>query len=179
MACVATRVARLISPYSPLRPYRHSLQHCFQVRRRCYAPKRFHAGVAFALDISFVEAPLTSIELAAEQIYSLALDISASTALMKGHTRPGQYVQLRVAGTDSKPAYMSIASPPSTAASGSLEFLIKNVRGQTAGFLCDLKKGDKVEVSPVAGNGFAIERLYPAEDFPTVLLFATGTGIRQ
>ncbi|KAI5078446.1 hypothetical protein GOP47_0006117 [Adiantum capillus-veneris] len=177
MACVATRVARFINPNSSLPRHRHSLQQSFQVRHRCYPPKRTHVGVAFALDISFVEAPLTSIELAAEQIYSLVLDISASPALMKGHTRPGQYVQLRVAGSGSKPAYMSIASPPSTAASGSLEFLIKNVKGQTAGFLCDLNKGDKVEVSPAAGNGFAIENLYPAEDFPTVLLFATGTGI--
>eukprot|EP00250_Pteridium_aquilinum_P012971 c21054_g1_i1 orf=322-1368(+) len=183
MACVATRVARLINPLpesSLLLRHRHSLQQSFQHRHCCRSrllPKRAHAGVAFALDISFVEAPLTSVELAAEQIYSLVLDVSGSSALMSSHTRAGQYVQLRVTGSDSKPAYMSIASPPSTATSGSLEFLIKYVKGQTAGLLCDLNKGDKVEVSPVGGNGFAIERLYPAEDFPTVLLFATGTGI--
>lgn len=183
MACVATRVARLINPnpQSNLLRHRHSLQQqSFQGRHGCYPrllSKRAHAGVAFALDISFAEAPLSSIELVAEQIYSLVLDISESSALMGGHTRAGQYVQLRVAGSGSKPAYMSIASPPSTAASGSLEFLIKNVKGQTAGLLCSLSKGDKVEISPAAGKGFAIEHLYPAEDFPTVLLFATGTGI--
>ncbi|KAI5061850.1 hypothetical protein GOP47_0022389 [Adiantum capillus-veneris] len=112
MACVATRVACFINPNSSLARHRHSLPQSFQVRHHCYPPKRTHVGVAFALDISFVEAPLTSIELSTEQIYSIVLDISASPALIKGHTRPSQYVQLRVAGSGSQPPYMSIASPP-------------------------------------------------------------------
>lgn len=171
MACVGTRLARLVNPL------RHRIDHP-RHRYPHIPPKRALSGVAFALDqqeLLFLEAPLTSIEQAAEQVFSLVLDISGSAALKSGHTRAGQYVQLRVAG--SKPAYMSIASPPKTAASGSLEFLIKYVKGQTAGLLCDLRKGDKVEVGPVSGKGFPIERLAPAEDFPTVLLFATGTGI--
>ncbi|KAH7431450.1 hypothetical protein KP509_08G048700 [Ceratopteris richardii] len=183
MAGVATRVAQLVNLKHPstLRiRQRHSLQQAFQAHSRrslSLPPKDARAGVAFALDISFVEAPLVKKELAAEQIYSLVLDISSNPSLMKGHTAAGQYVQLRVPGTDAKPAYISIASPPRTATSGSLEFLIKYVEGSTAGYLCNLKKGDKVEVSPVGGSGFPIDRLYPAEDFPTVLIFATGTGI--
>ncbi|KAH7440951.1 hypothetical protein KP509_03G017500 [Ceratopteris richardii] len=180
MAWIAIRLARLISCDSAALGNRYPFQQASPILHRCFsslAVRRDHAHSPFALDATFVEAPLTSIRLEAEQIYSLSLDISSSPAIMKGYTRAGQYVQLRVVGSDSNPVYMSIASPPRTAASGSLEFLVKNSKGRTAGSLCNLKRGDKVEVSPIKGSGFAIERLYPAEDFPTVLLFATGTGI--
>lgn len=36
--------------------------------------------------------------------------------------------------------------------------------------------GDSVDVSPVMGKGFPIAKL-PAEQYDTVLLFATGSGI--
>jgi ferredoxin-NADP reductase len=79
---------------------------------------------------------------------------------------------------NSKPAFLAIASPPKLAAKGSLEFLIKAVEGTTAGMLCNLQRGDKVELSQVMGNGFRMDQVAPPEDFPTILLFATGSGIR-
>lgn len=59
-----------------------------------------------------------------------------------------------------------------------MEFLIKAVEGTTAGSLCNLGKGDKVELSQVMGSGFKMDQVAPAEDYPTILLFATGSGIR-
>jgi hypothetical protein len=59
-----------------------------------------------------------------------------------------------------------------------MEFLIKAVEGTTAGMLCNLGKGDKVELSQVMGSGFRVDQIAPAEDYPTILLFATGSGIR-
>lgn len=79
---------------------------------------------------------------------------------------------------NSKPAFLAIASPPKLAAKGSLEFLIKAVEGTTAGMLCNLQRGDKVELSQVMGSGFRMDQVAPPEDFPTILLFATGSGIR-
>jgi len=79
---------------------------------------------------------------------------------------------------NSKPAFLAIASAPKVAASGSMEFLIKAVEGTTAGALCNLGKGDKVELSQVMGSGFRMDQVSPSEDYPTILLFATGSGIR-
>ena len=56
--------------------------------------------------------------------------------------------------------------------------MIKAVDGTTAGMLCNLRKGDKVELSQVMGGGFRMDNVAPAEAFPTLLLFATGSGIR-
>lgn len=56
---------------------------------------------------------------------------------------------------------------------------MKSVAGSTAEALCALKKGDVVELSQVMGNGFDINRIDPPEKFDTVLVFATGSGIRS
>lgn len=115
------------------------------------------------------------VERAAESLYHVVLDISDNPELMAGHTTPGQFVQVRVG--DSNPAFLAIASPPATSSGGSLEFLIKYVEGSTAGFLCNLRKGDTVELSQVLGNGFDIRQISPPEKYSTVFLFATGAGI--
>ena len=65
-----------------------------------------------------------------------------------------------------------------SAQAGQLEFLIKAVEGTTAALLCDLKVGDEADVSPVMGKGFNMEALQPPEDWPTIIIFATGSGIR-
>ncbi|KAK9842094.1 hypothetical protein WJX81_008186 [Elliptochloris bilobata] len=99
----------------------------------------------------------------------LHLDVGA---LSDGYTKPGQCVQVKVG--DSKPAYMAIASAP--AAKGSeIELLVKN-QGPTAELLCSVKEGDFVDVSPVIGSGFPVDRA-PPEKYPTLVVFATGTGI--
>ena len=56
---------------------------------------------------------------------------------------------------------------------------MKSVAGSTAELLCGLKKGDVVELSQVMGRGFDIDRVDPPESFPTLLIFATGSGIRS
>lgn len=78
-----------------------------------------------------------------------------------------------------KPTFLAVASPPSFASSsGAFEFLVKSVAGSTAEVLCGLKKGDVVEISQVMGRGFDVDRIQPPDEYPTVLIFATGSGIR-
>ncbi|KAJ0232069.1 hypothetical protein HA466_0293860 [Hirschfeldia incana] len=82
-------------------------------------------------------------------------------------------------GTSRETFFLAIVSPPSlTAASSAFEFLVKSIAGSTAEILCGLKRGETVEFSSVMGNGFDIDQIHPPEEYPTVLIFATGSGIR-
>lgn len=65
------------------------------------------------------------------------------------------------------------------ATKGVFELLVKSVAGSTAELLCRLKRGDVVELSQAMGKGFEIDRIDPPEKYPTVLIFATGSGIRS
>ncbi|KAJ4709810.1 hypothetical protein OWV82_016086 [Melia azedarach] len=122
-------------------------------------------------------APLAEISPAAESLFHISIDVSDAADLASSHTSPGQYLQLRVADVD-KPTFLAIASPPLfAAASGAFEFLVKSVAGSTAEVLCGLKKGDVVEISQVMGRGFDVDRIQPPDEHPTVLIFATGSGI--
>lgn len=97
--------------------------------------------------------------------------------LATSHTKPGQYLQLRVPDVE-KPSFLAIASPPSfAAAKGVFEFLVKSISGSTAELLCGLQKGDVVELSQVMGKGFDLDQISPAEKYQTVVIFATGSGI--
>lgn len=94
-------------------------------------------------------------------------------------TYPGQYVQIKPsAPEDAKPAYIALASSPADVANnaGVVELLVKPQPGATAEVLCGLGEGDEVLVSDAQGKGFPLDRC-PADKFPTVLLFATGSGI--
>lgn len=145
-----------------------------------YHRRRFATVVAAVRQDTTVwtQAPLSEIEPAAESLFHVTIDVSDSSDLAASHTRPGQYLQLRVPDVE-KPSFLAIASPPSYAVSkGAFEFLVKSVAGSTAELLCGLKKGDVVELSQVMGSGFKIDRIEPPEKYPTVLIFATGSGIR-
>lgn len=122
--------------------------------------------------------PISLIEPAAESLFHVAIDLSDAPDLAVSHTRAGQYLQLRVPDSP-KPTFLAIASPPSHGgpAAGEFQFLVKSVAGSTAELLCGLRKGDVVDLGPVMGNGFDLDQISPPEDFPTVLIFATGSGI--
>ena len=123
-------------------------------------------------------APLSIVESAAESLFHISIDISNSPDLAASYTRPGQYLQLRVPDVE-RPSFLAIASPPSfAAASGAFEFLVKSIAGSTAEILCGLKRGETVELSSVMGNGFDVDQIDPPEEYSTVLIFATGSGIR-
>lgn len=124
-------------------------------------------------------APLSEVEHAAESLFHIAIDVSDAPDLAASHTLAGQYLQLRLPDA-LKPSFLAIASPPKLAAArGVFEFLVKSVAGSTAEALCALKRGDVVELSQVMGNGFNIDRIHPPKNFGTVLVFATGSGIRS
>lgn len=78
---------------------------------------------------------------------------------------------------EGKPGFFAIASPPDPNNQGLLEFLIK-AQGEAATALADLPAGAEVSVSPVMGKGFSVDKI-PAEENPTVLLFATGKAFLQ
>lgn len=127
---------------------------------------------------AWTQAPLASVTPAAESLFHVAVDVADSPDLAASYSRPGQYLQLRVPDS-AKPAFLAIASPPALAAAkGVFEFLVKSIAGSTAELLCGLRGGDLVEVSPAMGKGFGVEEISPPEEFPTVLIFATGSGIR-
>lgn len=122
--------------------------------------------------------PLLEISPAAESLFNIVIDVSESPEVAGSYTKPGQYLQLRLQDNNAKPSFLAIASPPSLAASkGVFEFLVKSVAGSTAELLCELKKGDVVELTSAMGKGFDIDQISPAKDYQTVLLFATGSGI--
>ncbi|KAH9292417.1 hypothetical protein KI387_042407, partial [Taxus chinensis] len=133
------------------------------------------ALAAWKQEVLWAEAPIVEADRAAESLYHVALDISDNQELMAGHTTPGQFVQVRV--RDSRPAFLAIASPPALSSEGRLEFLIKDVEGSTTELICDLRKGDSVELSQVLGNGFDICQISPPQEYSAVFLFATGSGI--
>ncbi|CAM6121991.1 unnamed protein product [Calypogeia fissa] len=153
-----------------------------QLARKGPSPSPSRTGSAvirsvWKQEVLWANSPVAEVEKAAESLFHVVLDISDNPELIEGHTAPGQFVQVKVGNT--KPAFLAIASPPNVARKGRLEFLIKDpgVEGSTAGILCSLGKGDKVELSQVMGNGFKVEELEPADENQTVLLFATGSGI--
>lgn len=122
--------------------------------------------------------------LAEAPLHAVTLDVGRESAAL--YTSPGQYLQVRVGdGTDegsTKPGFFAIASAPGEgskdSSSSTVDLLVK-VTGDAknaADALCAVAAGSQVEVSPISGKGFAIDRIPPA-DFHTVLLFATGTGI--
>ncbi|CAK9180507.1 unnamed protein product [Ilex paraguariensis] len=128
----------------------------------------------------WTQAPLTSIHPAAESLFHISVDVSDSPELANSFTTAGQYLQLRVPTDDdvSKPSFLAIASPPSLASvQGVFEFLVKSFAGSTAELLCGLNKGDVVELSQAVGKGFDIDQISPPEDYQSVLIFATGSGI--
>ncbi|KAF6172322.1 hypothetical protein GIB67_024944 [Kingdonia uniflora] len=125
----------------------------------------------------WTQAPLSEITSAAESLFHVSIDVSDSPDLFASYTRPGQYLQLRLRDVE-RPSFLAIASPPSVSVSrGVFEFLVKSVVGSTAEMVCRLKRGDVVELSSVMGKGFDVEKISPAEEFQTVLIFATGSGI--
>lgn len=94
--------------------------------------------------------------------------------IAEGYMVPGQYIQMRIG--EEKPGFFAIASPPDPNNAGVVELLVKSIPNTASEQLAQLKAGEKVEVSPVMGNGFKVGQI-PVEKFDTVLMFATGSGI--
>ncbi|KAL8157521.1 hypothetical protein AgCh_002290 [Apium graveolens] len=131
-------------------------------------------AAALRSTFSLHRVSLSSISPAADSLFQISLDVSASPSLISSYNRPGQYLQLCLPHIN-RSTLLAIASPPSLADShGVFEFLVKSVSGSTAEMLCELKEGDVVELSHAIGNGFEIEEIRTCQ---TVLIFATGSGI--
>ncbi|KAL3631380.1 hypothetical protein CASFOL_024364 [Castilleja foliolosa] len=123
-------------------------------------------------------APLVKVSPAAESLFHITIDVSEFPELAASYTKAGQYLQIRLQDPYIRPTYLSIASPPSVASSsGVFEFLVKSIPGSSAELLCQLQRGDVVGLSAVMGKGFEINRISPPENYQTVLIFATGSGI--
>lgn len=167
---------------SPLLPpmaiLRHLTLHHHSHRHHCLRRRLAVAAAAVRQDTTvWTPAPLSLVEPAAESLFHVTVDLSDSPDLAASHTLAGQYLQLKVPDFE-KPSFLAIASPPSLASGkGVFEFLVKSVAGSTAEILCGLRRGDVVELGPVLGNGFDVDRIQPPEEYSTVLIFATGSGI--
>ncbi|XP_076956016.1 fruit protein pKIWI502-like [Bidens hawaiensis] len=152
-----------------LNPIRHRLRH------RSVA---ISAAVRQQNDtVPFTPTPLADVTPAAESLFHISIDVSESPDLASTYTAPGQYLQLRIPNVE-KPSFLAIASPPSLAVTnGVFEFLVKSIAGSTAELLCGLRRGDVVELSPVMGKGFNTNQISPPEEYQSVFIFATGSGI--
>jgi len=141
------------------RPSRQSRKHVV-VRANWGAP------------VEFKTAKVLQNKQVAPGLHQLLVDVGA---LASGYTKPGQFIQAKVVA-DGKPGFFAIASPPDVNNSGVLELLIKRVPGGAAEALCSLAPGGELMVSPVQGKGFPVDKI-PAASYPTLLMFATGSGI--
>ncbi|XP_059649647.1 fruit protein pKIWI502 [Cornus florida] len=167
-----SHASRCTNLHPPMAILRHlNLRHH---RRRLTS----FAAAALRQDTTvWTPAPLAEVQPAADSLFHITIDVSDSPDLVSSHTRAGQYLQLRLPDA-AKPSFLAIASPPSLAAArGAFEFLVKSVAGSTVELLCGLQKGDVVELSPVMGKGFDVDQISPPQDYQTVLIFATGSGI--
>ncbi|KAI3467028.1 hypothetical protein Pfo_023691 [Paulownia fortunei] len=157
---------------SKLKPLRHLSHHL-----RCRGLAASAAAVRQDTTL-WTPTPLLEISPAAESLFHITIDVSESPELAASYTKAGQYLQLRLQDPNIRPTFLAISSPPSIAASkGVFEFLVKSIAGSTAELLCGLQKGDVVELSAAMGKGFDIDQISPPENYQTVLIFATGSGI--
>ncbi|KAJ0962763.1 hypothetical protein J5N97_027885 [Dioscorea zingiberensis] len=173
---MATTLTLPSAPPPSLRPMPSTLLRSLLPLRRRFS---FAAAAAARQDAAvWTQAPVTTVHPASTDGSLFHISIDAGD-LAASHTAPGQYLQVRLPGAE-KPSFLAIASPPpspDSSLSGELEFLVKKVAGSVAELLCGLRSGDVVELSAVMGRGFEIHRISPADSFPSVLIFATGSGI--
>ncbi|KAF2317834.1 hypothetical protein GH714_041149 [Hevea brasiliensis] len=102
------------------------------------------------------QAPLPRSNLLLSPSFTLHRRLSLSRPAIS-HTRPGQYLQLRIPDV-AKPSFLAIASPPSyAAAKGAFEFLVKSVAGSTAELLCGLRK-EMCPIRSLIESGFSADR---------------------
>lgn len=126
---------------------------------------------SWGADVQFSTAKIMDRQPEATQLHRVVVDLGS---LGEGYTQPGQFIQVKVG--DSKPGFFAISSPPDPNNAGVVELLIKDQPGSTAELLCQASPGDEVMVSPVMGKGFPVGRV-PPSSHPTLLLFATGSGV--
>eukprot|EP00878_Enallax_costatus_P007580 GHUV01007937.1.p1 GENE.GHUV01007937.1~~GHUV01007937.1.p1 ORF type:complete len:325 (+),score=104.05 GHUV01007937.1:809-1783(+) len=137
---------------------------------RCRRTRRLIVQANWGAPVEFTTAKINSNVKGAEMLHRVVIDVGDLAA---GYTKGGQFMQIKVG--DGKPGFFAIASPPDPNNQGLLEFLIK-AQGEAATALAALPAGAEVSVSPVMGKGFPVDKI-PADNHPTVLLFATGSGI--
>jgi sulfhydrogenase subunit gamma (sulfur reductase) len=122
----------------------------------------------FMEDMATATLTVTRVRRQARDVRSF--DMRREDARKKLAHAPGQVVQLRVGDTQS---YFAIASAPEDDA---LEFLIKRTGGASndvGGVFYELSEGDRVELSGVVGQGFAVD----AQAGRDLVFVAMGTGI--
>ncbi|CAG9463970.1 unnamed protein product [Pedinophyceae sp. YPF-701] len=132
------------------------------------ARRRSIIAAAWGDPVEWKPCKVVRSERAAQDLTSITLDVGERSS---GYTTAGQFLQLKVG--DSKPAFIAVASPPRP--SSEIDLLIKS-QGGTSDLLCALQAGEEADGSAIMGKGFPVGAV-SAEDAPTVLLFATGSGI--
>lgn len=127
--------------------------------------------------VEFRKARLASSKPATKDGSLRTLVVELPEQAARSFTTAGQYVQIKP-DEESKAAFIALASSPQDVHNngGMVELLVKPQPGATAEQLCALAAGAELLVSDAQGKGFPVDRV-PAADYPTVLLFATGSGI--
>jgi len=154
---------------------RHLARHAHS-RLGCVHHRRLSVGVAasWGAPVTWHSARVLTNTREAQGLQLLRVQVPPAVAA--GYTAPGQYLQMRTQETD-KPAFIAIASPVGAHTGGVVELLVKEVPGTTAAALCALPAGSGVDVSDMQGSGFQLASKLPADKFPNVYVFATGSGL--
>ena len=114
------------------------------------------------------DIPVLATRPAAAGLTEVDLDVRGSP-LFGAHRRPGQFIRVSLEGLGESP--FAIASSPAEDAA-TLELLVKQGT-PLSDALVQLRRGDRVRVSRVEGEGFPVDAARGRD----VLLFATGSGI--
>ena len=120
----------------------------------------------------FKEVPVVKAWDEGPRLRALLLDL-AGTGFRAAFTAPGQYlsVQPLVAASDSKPAFMAMASGPGNE---QVELLVQRTgTGTVADQIAGCNPGDRLSINAPAGKGFPVEVARGGD----LLLLAGGTGI--
>lgn len=122
--------------------------------------------------VEFAAGKVLVNEKEAEKLQRLKVQIGGSAS---AYTKAGQFIQAKF-GEEGKAGFFAIASAPGAdKENGVVELLVKD-QGGTAEQLCAAEAGTSLLVSAPMGKGFPVDTI-PPQQFPTVLIFATGSGI--
>lgn len=160
--------ARPLAARVPAAPRPSIPPHCHKLSRR--PARRLHVRASWGAPVDFTPAKVVATSREAEALQRIRVDLGG---LASNYTLAGQFIQAK-ASEDGKAGFYAIASAPDKE-NGIVDLLIK-AQGQTAEQVVATPAGGVLYVSPPMGKGFPIDRI-PPEQFPTVFLFATGSGI--
>ncbi|KAA8492999.1 Fruit protein [Porphyridium purpureum] len=148
---------------------------------------RVHVRMATQSEAEWNVVEVVENSRAADGVRYIVVNVGVTAAkgsLCDTYRVPGMFVQVKSnQDPEIKPSFMAMACAPNI--QGFFEFLVKEAES-TEWFWKNTHKGDKIQMSPVIGKGFAIKPALDLLAFPAIpeesapkdiIMLATGTGV--